>query len=76
MRFLPALNSRDSSHALLRVRAGQPRDEPALLPVLDGRRVIGFGVVVVGEQRPAAGRQLPVPVDASYTGTAFAALTS
>jgi len=38
--------------------------------------VFGFGVVVVGEQRPAAGQQLPVPVDVSYTGTIFAALTS
>lgn len=75
MRFLPALNGQDSSHALLRVRAGQPRDEPALLPMLDWRRAFGFGVVV-GEQRPAAGRLLPVAVDVSFTGTAFAALTS
>jgi hypothetical protein len=43
-----------------------------LLSVLDGRGVIGFGVVVVCEQRPEAGQQLPTPIDVTYTGTVFA----
>ncbi len=38
------------------VEAGQFRDELALLQMLDGQPVLGFGVVVAGQQRPAAGQ--------------------
>jgi len=48
--------------AVEQVRAGQLRDDPALLQLLDGKRVLGFGVVIAGEQRPAAGQHPERPV--------------